>query len=356
MNKTTFLLYLLLGLLLFLSESCSRHLTKLDASRDLIIYPPPPDTTRIQYLTSITTSADITGKRSKFAKFILGEDPAKSIIKPYGVAVHGGKIYICDPGMNGIEIIDLEKKTFDYFNPSGLGELKLPLNCCIDDKGYLYVADGERMQIVIFDEKGDYVDCFGEAENYKPTDVNVTADKIWVANLKKNQVYVYNKADHELVYSFPDAEKGQEEHLYSPTNICVTDDRVFVSDIGDSKIKIYTHDGLFLKSIGSYGSGIGQLARPKGISVDRKSNIYVVDAGFENTQVFDEEGKLLMFFGGPYNGHGDMWLPAKVAIDYDHLSYFQKYVDPRFHLVYLIFVTNQYGPDKLSVYGFVEPS
>ena len=61
-----------------------------------------------------------------------------------------------------------------------------------------------------------------------------------------------------------------------------------------------------------------------------------------------------MHFGGPYNGHGDMWLPAKVVIDYDNLAYFQKYVDPRFHLIYLILVTNQYGPDKLSVYGFVE--
>jgi DNA-binding beta-propeller fold protein YncE len=356
MNKTIHLLYILIGLLLLSTASCSRHVTKLDTSRELVIYPAPPDTTRIQYLTSISKSTDVTGKQSGFAKFIFGEDPAKPIIKPYGVAVHGNNIYICDPGLHGIEIIDLEKFTFEYFTPSGLGELRLPLNCCLDEKGNLYVADGERLQIVIFDDKGNYVDSFGEKANFKPTDVNVTDNKIFVANVKNNRVSVYDKVNHQLLYSFPDSEKGQEDHLYSPTNLYVTDDLVYVSDMGDSKIKIFNYDGTFLKSIGSYGSGIGQLARPKGISVDRNSNLYIVDAGFENTQIFDEQGKLLMFFGGPYNGPGDMWLPAKVVIDYDHLAYFQKYVNPRFHLVYLIFVTNQYGPDKLSVYGFVESS
>jgi hypothetical protein len=78
-----------------------------------------------------------------------------------------------------------------------------------------------------------------------------------------------------------------------------------------------------------------------------------VDAGFENTQIFNKEGKLMMFFGGSYKGDGDMWLPAKVVIDYDNLKYFQNYVDPGFTLKYLILVTSQYGPDKLNIYGRV---
>ncbi|MCF6169313.1 hypothetical protein, partial [Lutibacter sp.] len=93
------------------------------------------------------------------------------------------------------------------------------------------------------------------------------------------------------------------------------------------------------------------LVRPKGIAVDKEENIYVVDASFENVQIFNKEGKLLLFFGGHYRSKGDMWLPTKVMIDYDNLKYFEKYVDPKFDLKYLIFVANQYGPDKVSVYG-----
>jgi len=51
---------------------------------------------------------------------------------------------------------------------------------------------------------------------------------------------------------------------------------------------------------------------------------------------------------------GGMWLPAKVIISYNGLEYFQKYVDKRYLLKHLILVTNNFGPDKVSIYGYVE--
>ena len=61
-----------------------------------------------------------------------------------------------------------------------------------------------------------------------------------------------------------------------------------------------------------------------------------------------------MFFGGPYQAHGDMYMPAGVEVDYLNLSYFKKYVAPGYDLKYLVLVTNQFGPDKLSIYGRIE--
>ena len=99
---------------------------------------------------------------------------------------------------------------------------------------------------------------------------------------------------------------------------------------------------------------MGRFVRPKGIAVDNELNLHVVDAGFENVQIFNKDSKLLMFYGGNYKTKGDMWLPAKVTIDYDNLRFFKKYVHENFKLKYLIFVTNQFGPDKINVYGFIE--
>ncbi|MFC2123348.1 hypothetical protein ACFLU5_00945 [Bacteroidota bacterium] len=321
---------------------------------NLIVYPSPPDTTRIQFLTNISNSEHVDKKRSGFSKFVTGEEKPLPIVKPYGIDIHHGKIYICDIGINGMVIIDLEKKLFEYFKPKGLGQLKTPINCYVDNDSTLYVVDTERRQIVIFDKNLKYVDSFGEVENFKPADVFVRNDSIWVASLKNNALYVYGKDSLNLLHSFPDIESGKDGHLFSPTNIYLTDNNVYVSDFGDFKIKTYTYDGKLIGSVGSYGRNIGQFTRPKGIAVDRESNLYVVDAGFENVQVFNKEGQLLMFFGGSYEGPGDMWLPAKVTIDYDNLEYFQKFVDLRFELQYLIFVTNQYGPDKINVYGYVK--
>ena len=102
-------------------------------------------------------------------------------------------------------------------------------------------------------------------------------------------------------------------------------------------MKVFSKEGEYLNSIGSYGRGMGQFVRPKGIAVDRDQNLFVVDAGFQNVQIFNSEGQLLMFFGGPYQGPGDMYLPANVIVDYDNIGYFEKYVNPAFHLKYLIY-------------------
>ncbi len=60
-----------------------------------------------------------------------------------------------------------------------------------------------------------------------------------------------------------------------------------------------------------------------------------------------------MHFGGSYNGPGRMNLPAGIAVDYNLVDYFRPLVFEGFDLHYLIFVTNQFGPDKINVYGFI---
>jgi len=320
----------------------------------VVIFPTPPEAPKIQYLTSISKSTDITGEPSKFMSYILGKQEEKPIIKPYGIAVHNGKIYICDTMLGGLEIIDMQKNTFEYFKPSGLGQLKKPINCAVDQQGFVYVADSERGQIVIFNSDGQYHKSIGDASEMKPTDVSVTQDRIWVCDIQNRRILSFDKNTYEVVDTFPQPSSSDSGNVYSPTNIYVTENELYVSDFGDFKIKIYAKDGTPLRSIGSFGRSFGQFVRPKGIAVDRQKNLYVVDAGFENVQIFNNQGQLLMFFGGSYKKPGDMWLPAKVAIDYNNVKYFEKYVYKDFALKYLILVTNQYGPDKINIYGFIE--
>ena len=61
-----------------------------------------------------------------------------------------------------------------------------------------------------------------------------------------------------------------------------------------------------------------------------------------------------MAFGGMKGLIGGMILPTSVTVDYDNMEYFQKYVDPKFTLKYIIIVANQYG-NKINIYGRIEP-
>lgn len=341
-----------LSFLLF--TSCSPRL-KPSETKQAIVFPLPPDNPKIQYLTSISTSADIVKKQSAFEKSVVGEKQVLPILKPYGMYVKNGKLYVCDVSLGGaLEVIDFEAKSFEYFAPKGEAQLKLPLSCFVDNNDNLYVADITFHKINVYDANRKYVTTFGKKENVKPTDVFVKGNKIWVVDSGNNRVNVYDKKTYKFKFYFPKLEKGDEGFLYKPTSIFVSKDKIYVSDMGNGNVKTYDHKGVFLASIGKYGKNIGEFVRPKGISVDKESNLYVVDASFENVQIFNKEGKLLMFFGGHYKGEGDMWLPTKIMVDYDNLKYFKKYVDKKFDLKYLIFVANQYGPSKISVYGRIE--
>lgn len=327
-------------------------------NKTVIVYPAPPDTARFQYLTKFSTSEDIEPKQSAFSEMIVGPEKVKVMVKPYGVAVRKGKIYVCDGYGGGMEIIDLEKKKFNFFSPKGRGQLKNPINCFVDDKGFIYVADSYRTEIVIFDENGNFVRSFGENENFKPTDVCVYDNKIFVANITDSKISVYSTdSTNKLLYTFPEkvVEEDSASHLCAPSNIAIYNNKIYISDFGCGMIRVFSIDGKYIKNIGSQGTSIGQFSKVKGVAVDKEYNIFAVDAAFNNIQVFNEKGQLLMFFGGKTNLPGGLNLPAKITIDYDNLKYFQKYVAPDFDLKYLVFVTSQYGPDKINVYGRVEP-
>lgn len=354
MNKairiTSYTLLLLSGLFC----ACSRQAATIPSPDTLVIFPPPPDTARIQFLTRISTSDDLKGKTGWFHSFLFGEEAPLNMIKPYGVTVRGNMIYICDTGLGGLVLADLNSGAFDYFIPGGKGQLQLPINCCLDDRGYLFVADANRRQIVVFDAERNYLHAFGEASDFKPTDVEVHQEKIWVANVQDHAVYVYDLKDYKLLAKLPGPGAVEEGFIRQATNISVHNNALYVSDFGDFNVKKYSLEGNYLGTVGAYGNEPGRFTRPKGIALDREDNLYVVDAAFENVQLFNASGELLMHFGGPYKGAGGMWLPAAVEISYENLSFYQSYLDPGFELKYLIYVTNQYGPAKLNVYGRVE--
>jgi DNA-binding beta-propeller fold protein YncE len=356
MCRERFFLYVIVLIGFTVFYSCSKRNYPAAVVAEPVFYPPPPDTARIQFLTRYGNSVDFAGSQKKFKTFVAGQTDALPILKPYGLALLFNRLYIADAGINGLQVVDLGINSFDYFIPAGRGKLILPINCFVDDGGDLYVSDVGRKQVVIFNERLEYKGEIGGDKNFKPVDVVVTGDTVFVTDPLNFRINAYNKSTLQLLFTFPEgASVGDKNWLYNPLNLCVGKGKIYVTDFGDSRVKMFTMNGEYISAVGSYGAGLAQFVRPKGIALDREENLYVVDAGFENVQIFNKEGQLLMFFGGPYKGPGDMYLPAKVIIDYSHLSYYEKFVDPAFRLKYLIFVTNQYGPDKVTVYGRIEP-
>lgn len=180
--------------------------------------------------------------------------------------------------------------------------------------------------------------------------------KQYVTDLLNHYVRVYNKANHQLLFTVPRNSTNEASRLSGPTNVAVDQQgRIYVSDSRGFEAKIYDAEGNYLRTIGEQGVTPGQFTLPKGIAADREGRVYVLDAAAPVVQLFDAEGRLLMHFGQPAtSGAGALYLPAGMTVDYDNAGLFQKYVAPGFKIEYLILLTNQAGPQKVSVYGFLK--
>jgi DNA-binding beta-propeller fold protein YncE len=344
---------LMFGTLLLLAAGCA---TKKPVAQNYLFFPAAPDEPRIQYLTSFGNETDL-GSSSKLNDFLVGEEKVyRPIWKPYGLSIKKGKVYVCDTQAANVSIADLVKRKIHYLKPEGQAAMKTPVNVAADADGTVYVTDTGRAQVLIYDPAGNLVTAIGKKDEMKPAGVAVFGSKFYVTDLANHCVRVYDKTSKELLFTAPRNATNDQSRLFGPSNIAIgADGHMYVSDTRGFALKVYDAEGNYIRTIGEQGVTPGQFSLPKGVGVDHEGRAYVVDAAAPVVQMFDPEGHLLMFFGQPdSSGAAGLYLPAGLTVDYENTALFQKYVAPGYRLEYLILLTNQLGPNKVSIYGFIK--
>jgi DNA-binding beta-propeller fold protein YncE len=322
--------------------------------RAVLFYPPPPDEPRLQYLKKFSSRLDISAKSNRMRNLIFGgaEFEGHDVNKAYGVAIFEGAIYAVDTEQNGYVVFDVAAGETRVIKGSGAGGLSKPINITIDTDGTRYVTDTERKVVVVFDRNDRYVRTLGEKGQFKPVDVAIAGDRLYVSDAANMKIHVLDKITGETLFDFGRA-GDRPGYFMHPTNLAIGfDETLYVTDTNNFRIQHFTLDGEFIRSLGKIGVSPGKFARPKGVALDRDGRIYIVDAAFENVQVLDNDGTPLTVFGSPGSGSGAINLPTVVKVDYDNVKYFQEYAAPGFELEYLVFVGSQFGDNKVAVFGF----
>jgi sugar lactone lactonase YvrE len=323
---------------------------------EYILFPPPPGQSRIQFLAAYSTDLDVLPPLSSFQRLVVGDRQGRRLIKPYGVAIHDGQILICDTKPAIVAVFDLVNQTVEILGDGPSGRLGKPVNIAVDEDGTRYVADVKLNRLMVYDADNRYIRAIGDPEAWTPTDVAIIGKRLYVTDKKNGEVVLVEKATGEELRRFSPVDAGEHD-LFFPTNIALgIDGSVYVTETGHARVRKFDDRGKLLQTFGSLGQSLGQFVRPKGVAVDRDDRIYVVDAASEVVQIFNPDGELLLFFGGAGNQPGGINLPAKVVIDYDNVDLFADRVAPGYKLEYLVIVTSQFGSNKVSVFGYIEPN
>jgi hypothetical protein len=197
-----------------------------------------------------------------------------------------------------------------------------------------------------------------------PIDVFVRGALCYITDFRSNQVIVLDKTTgREITRMGRDKsnQEGQSRPLnelppgeFSLISDLTLDEEgsIYVTDKAGARITQFDRSGNIRRTIGRLGDNIDEFVRPKGIAIDNAGRIWVVDAATEVAKIYDQQARLLLFFGLPGNEPGMMNLPAKIVLDYDNVDLFQPYAVDGASIEFLVLVSNQYGPNKISIYGF----
>ncbi|MFQ5499244.1 MAG: hypothetical protein ACE5FH_06200 [Candidatus Zixiibacteriota bacterium] len=323
---------------------------------ETVFYPPLPQNPRIQFLTKYHTSKDVGTKVSGFQKFITGQkEQVDALLKPHSSTYYRGKLYVCDSRRGEVVIMDvLEGKMYSLGEKESF-EFGKPLCIAISNDGTKYIADNFKRRVYVFDQSDRFVRTIGSEGQFGPTSVAVYGNKLYVADAVDNEVEVLNRHSGELIATTKGSENAPTNVFRMPVNLTVDHKgNLYVSDLLAGNVQVFDSSLSYLRTIGELGDRLGQFGRPRGVAVDSSGFVFVADASFENVQVFSPDGELVLYFGGPSVQPGGLYLPSGVTIAYSNLDIFSKFVDKRFDMKYALIVTNQYGPNGISIYAFGE--
>ena len=79
--------------------------------------------------------------------------------------------------------------------------------------------------------------------------------------------------------------------------------------------------GNFISSFGHAGDGAGEFDKPKGIVVDAKNRVWVVEGRSDRVQAYDADGQMLFTFGNTGSAPGQFFLPTGIALDQEGRIY-----------------------------------
>ena len=282
-----------------------------------IVWPNPPAITRIKYLNYFSAEKlrPQTQQKQKVAWMdrlsgvVTGETradkPRFQLVTPYGVAVDSkGRLYVADSKVLAVFIFNTETKDVELIKNGTHARFGWITGLVIDDADRLFVSDSKMRRVVVFDPEHTAEGTISEGL-VSPGGMAIDNENryLYVADAELDQVLVFD-ADPPYKLLRRIGTGGKEHTLTTPgdfarpSNVAVDQDgNLYVSDTLNDRVEIFDAEGNFIRAFGKPGDGPGYFARPKGIAIDGDGHVWVADAVQNRVQVFTPEGRLLIWMG-----------------------------------------------------------
>jgi len=249
---------------------------------------------RIQFITSIYP---YSAERRASLK---GE--GKGI--PKGIALDPeGKLFAIFLDQMRIQVFNPEGRFRYEFGEKGEGEGRylLPLDLEIAADGRVLLLDSRQQKVLVYDNKGRFLNEFSLIQGLSDGEQTVTATKMGL-DRKRGIVYVADNANSVIRRFTLDGKYldkfggfGSEEgHFSFPGQVAFdAQGNIYALDMANTRVQVFGPDKTFKFSFGNFGDSLGEFARPNAIVIDSRGRVYVLDRLIAAIQVFDLQGNVL---------------------------------------------------------------
>jgi sugar lactone lactonase YvrE len=218
---------------------------------------------------------------------------------PKNVAVGpDGNVYVVDSMNARIVVFSSAGQHLWKWGSKGRdpGQLDSPWGIAIDRNNDVYVSDASAHRISKFNASGTFIFSWGRAGTSDgqfscPASVALDSDgNLYVSDFFNNRVQKFNTSTGAFL--------GKFYVVNLPTGIAVDKNGfIYVGNDLPEVQKIDSKTWAVVKKWGMYGTIDGRFNNIRQITVDRASNVYVVDSYNNRVQKFDSEGNFITKWG-----------------------------------------------------------
>lgn len=251
---------------------------------------------------------------------------------PVGVAVSpdGDRIYVSESGGERlVQVFDRRGQELGALVPATMRAVeRSPVYMAVSSDGYLLVTDRSRHLISIYAPDGIL-----EAEyepGWSPLGVRLCPDgTLLVTDVSSGHNSVRQLAINSDASRFQTptlseigpilGENRADSGKLNFPNSAVRDarGRIYVSDGNNWRIAVWDSNGDFLYHFGA-GAGMESVSLPRGLYIDHRQRLYVVDVSAHKVKVYGLEGEMpefLFAFGDLGTGDQNFQYPTDIAVD-----------------------------------------
>ncbi|HET9821909.1 MAG TPA: 6-bladed beta-propeller [Burkholderiaceae bacterium] len=292
-----------------------------------LLWPAAPEVPRFLYTGTLTGEPNFRaegGPRpalARLGRWLAGLDdqgtPPLVLQRPSAlIGDDAGRLYVADISRQAVFVFDEKAgELLLWEQADARRRFVAPAGVALAP-GRVFVSDAELGAVFALDAQGAPRGTIGAGRLARPTGVvhDAATGRLFVADTYGHDIKVFDDAG-ALLATIGQRGSAPGEFNY-PSFLALAGGELYVTDTLNNRVQVLrASDGRFVRQFGSRGLALGQLVRPKGVSVDAEGNVYVIESFYDSLLVYSPQGEFLMPIGGTGKATGRFYLPAGVWVD-----------------------------------------